>query len=236
MARCSFLAANRRANRVSREFQDWQKAQAEPYPVIAWLAVRRVKNSTLADGRKIEDGYAMRVVVYNAGNVPLVVQIAKCMLLFGEAGYGDFKHFKGDPLVIPRTGLSTIRLACERHEQVPAEWPDRVSLILKYVGGRDVDGKYFEWNLLEVMGPDRKPDIRIADLDSSHSPPLSAVFRYFPDLRKHPGHRRFPVVVHRVRRYCFSVSLLFDLPSSRLSFANSIASSTHFVVSPRNLR
>jgi len=159
------LAANRRANRVAREFQDWQKAQAEPYPVIAWLTVSRVRNTVVGGKRKIEDGYAISVVVYNAGNAPLVVQIAKCMLFFGEAAYGDLVHFKGDPLVIPRTGLSTIRLACERHERVPAEWPDKVSMILKYVGGRDVDGKHFEWNLLEVIGPDANNNVRIADLD-----------------------------------------------------------------------
>lgn len=53
----------------------------------------------------------------------------------------------------------------------------------------------------------------------SHFPPLDAAFQYFPDLRKKPRHERLPVVVHRVRRYSFPVGLLFDLPSSRLSFA-----------------
>ena len=105
---------------------------------------------------------------------------------------------------------------------------------LKFVGKieftEDIDGR------AEILFDEEKVKSLKLKVYDSHFPPVDATFQHFSDPRNQPRHRRLPVVVHRVRCYSFPVVLLFNLPPSRLSFANSIASSTHFVVSPRNLR
>jgi len=163
------LRGNRRANHALNEFHEWQRAQNEPFPVVTGLAVRRIRNTKLASGPLIKDGYSVTVSVHNAGRAPLLIQIAKCNFNFGESGkqgYSAYTRYDLDPLHVDGGKIEKIVLSSERWANWEhPEWPYSISLLLKYVSGRKVDGYFETWNLLEMGGPDAPKGIRLADLD-----------------------------------------------------------------------
>lgn len=163
------LRGNRRADHASNEFHEWQKAQNEPFPVVTGLAVSRIRNTKLASGHLIKDGYSVTASVHNAGRAPLLIQIAKCNFNFGESGkqgYSAYTRYDLDPLHVDGGKIEKIVLSSERWPNWEhPEWPRSISLLLKYVSGREVDGYFETWNLLEMGGPDAPKDTRLADLD-----------------------------------------------------------------------
>ena len=162
------FVANRRATRVSDEFHDWQKTQHQPFPVVTGLAIRRVQNTSIGETR-IDDGYFVKVSIYNAGVAPLVIQIAKLNYNFGQdekSGYSGYKRFDMDPLHIPGGHVEQVRFLTERPKNWDhPQWPSSVTLLLVYFSGRDKEGFSQTWNLLETVGPGARGDTRVADLD-----------------------------------------------------------------------
>lgn len=170
------FVANRRATHVSDEFHDWQKTQRQPFPVVTGLAVRRVQNTSIGETRnarfgeaRIDDGYSVRVSIYNAGVAPLVIQIAKLNYNFGQdgkSGYSGYERFDMNPLHIRGGHVEQVRFLTERPKNWDhPQWPSSVTLLLVYFSGRDKEGFSQTWNLLETMGPGARGDTRVADLD-----------------------------------------------------------------------
>ncbi len=157
------------AFRATRSFQHWQREHSEPFPVVTDLAVTRVLNTKPPDGDLIEDGYSSAAYVFNGGEAPLVIRIAKLVYHYGpdgKAGFQTWKRFGTDPLLIRGGEGSKICFHAEKKAtwKLP-EWPESVSLLLLYISGRDTEGYFRTWKLLGEVGSGSSPNTRRADID-----------------------------------------------------------------------